>query len=174
MKRAILLLIPVFLAISCKQNKLDNAQALQLLRESKRYPQTLTADINPADPNLVSSLTNTRLEKAGLIEIHEAMSLGEMGQAQIIFTKKAAPYLIPPSDQDQQAGIQRVKIADEVLLSVTSVTTTDDNRKAIANYVTTYRNITPFSVLSPIKVNTQEHKKEAHFSFVGEKWQLDK
>ncbi|PWG78479.1 hypothetical protein [Pararcticibacter amylolyticus] len=171
MKKWILSALVIFLIQSCTQKKLDKEQALQVLKESKIYPRTLDVEIITTDPNQAARLINTDLEKAEFITIKEAVSLGDMGQQQIILNDKAAPYLIPVTAEEKSRGVQRVKVAEEDISSITDIRLSDNKKEATVEYTTVFKNITPFSsaCMDDLK---KEKKHEAGFVLESGKWKL--
>ena len=64
-----------------------------------------------------------------------------------------------------------LKIAEEELMEVTGITTAEDGKIAVAEYTTAYKNQTPFSSLSKIKLNEKASKK-AKFFLHDDGWKL--
>jgi len=73
--------------------------------------------------------------------------LGDVGKPIIQLTDKAQPYLLTTPEKDKSINIQKVKLAEEQLKQVTGIKTMDDGKSAVAEYTTTYKNVTPFSSL---------------------------
>ena len=171
MRNLFLSVFVLFMITSCTQNKLDKQKALQLIVASKQYPKTIDFKINTADPNLVSQLINSDLEKAHLVTVEEPHSLGDMGSTVISFSSKANPYLLPTTTDEKGFGIQRVKMAEEGNPQVTGVAMARDGKSAIAEFKTTYKNITPFSVLA-ISDLRKPNQHQARFEFKDGEWKL--
>ena len=59
------------------------------------------------------------------------------------------------------------------MVEVANIRTNGPGNKAVVNYTTRYKNITPFSPL--VKVNYNEKKiNKAYFSLTDEGWKLEK
>lgn len=171
MKRFYSLLFAVLFIVACTQDKLEQAKALQLIRESRHYPKLVGYEIYVADPNQVSKLTNTTLQRDGFITVEEVHSLGEIGKRLIFFTEKASPYLIPETPDDDSRGIQRVKIAEEEITGIQTIKYLNDGKEAEVGYQIGYQNISPFSSLISIDFNKKRGGK-AYFSLSNEGWQI--
>lgn len=172
MKQQLLIIFSILLITACSKPKLDQQEALRLIRNSRHYPNIIGYQINTADPNLSAKIEGTQLEQSGLIVLDEAQSLGEMGKTLIYFTEKASPYLLPSSGKDTDAVFQRVKIAEEEPEKITDIKFLDNGRKAIATYQTTFTDVTPFASL----VHPQFRKNNSHtasFSLGDNGWHLD-
>jgi len=66
-----------------------------------------------------------------------------------------------------------VKLADEDLQEVSTIKTNQPANKAVVEYTTTYKNITPFSSLTATNFNKNATHK-AYFSLNGDGWKLEK
>ncbi len=76
-------------------------------------------------------------------------------------------------ERDKSINVQKVKLAEEELKEVTGIKMMDDNKSAVAEYTTTYKNVTPFSSL----VNTDFSKEDTHqayFALYDDGWRLEK
>lgn len=154
MKNILNLCLGVLLLTSCSNSeKLDREVALKLLQDSKEYPKTISYNIFVSDPAFAKRVLEAGLEESGLVIVQRTRKLGDVGKPIISFTAKADPYLLPQSDQDISVGIQRVKIADQVLEEVTGVQMLNGNKSAIIEIRTSLEKITPFSGLSKLKLD---------------------
>lgn len=145
MKKSLTFLIFVLTLSSCGfREKLDKETALSVLSEQNIYPKTLNEDIYIADPADARRLLDAGLESEGLITVQRTQKLIEIGEPLISFTEKAEPYLLVRNSDK----IQQIKIADEEINQVTSVQMIEGEGRAVVEYTTTFKNISPFSKLS--------------------------
>jgi hypothetical protein len=170
MKKTCVFYLLITLFTACSSNKLDREKALQLLREQKLYPKTATYNIFISDPIYAKRMLDAGLEEKGLVKIQRTQRLSEAGQSIISFTEKAKPYLEPQTDEDKHDNIQRVKIAVETVAEVTGIQTLDE-KHAVVEYNTTYKNITPFSGLSKLKLDEKTAHK-TNFSLYDDGWRV--
>jgi hypothetical protein len=171
MKKTSLFYLLITLFVACSSNKLDREKALKLLQEQRGYPKAVTYNIFIADPAYAKRMLDANLEKKGFVKIQRTQKLSEVGSPLISFTEKAEPYLQPQTDEDKKDNIQRVKIADELLDEVTGIQMLDD-KHAKVEYRTAYKNISPFSTLSKLKLDgTTTH--EVNFSLYDDGWRIE-
>jgi len=162
----------VILLTACSSNELDRAKALQLIREKKIYPKIITYEVYTADPIYARRAMEAGLENFGMLTVQRTQKLMDIGKPLISFTDKANPYLLNTSEEDRKSAIQLVKIADQQLEDVTGLQLLEDEKHAVVEYQTSYKNITPFSVLSTLKLNQKESHK-AYFSLYDDGWRLE-
>ncbi len=149
-KSTIILSIFFLLIVGCTSNKeLSREEAFQLLQQSKQYPQLIDYDIYCGDPQQAKKVVDAGLESSGLLTVQRTQKLGDAGSPLIHFTDKAQAYLLPTPESDKSSNIQKVKLADEELVEVTGIKTGQSGKDAVVEYTTTYKNLTPFSVLIP-------------------------
>ena len=160
------------LILSCTSDKLDRKTALQILQNQKGYPKIIEEEIYTGDPEDAKRVLNAGLEKLGLVVVQRTQKLENVGEPLISFTDKAKSYLLPASDEDRNSNVQKVKIAEEVIEEVSLVQMQDDEKKAVVEYKTFYKNITPFSVLSNLKLN-EKNLNKAYFSLYDDGWRLE-
>lgn len=91
---------------------------------------------------------NKGLENDGLVTVLRTQKLGDVGKPLVEFTSKAQPYLLPTPEKDKAIYVQKVKLADENLVKVTSIKTMEDGKQAVAEYITAYKNVSGFSVIN--------------------------
>lgn len=94
-----------------------------------------------------------------------------MGEPLISFTPKADPYLLPTSPNDEELEVQKVKLAEEYLVEVTSITTEKDGKSAVVEYRTAYKNVNPFAALRKTSFQDKITRK-AHFTKQNDEWQI--
>lgn len=171
MKNILNLCLGVLLLTSCSnKEKLNREVALKLLQDSKEYPKTISYNIFVSDQAFAKRMLEAGLEESGVVTVQRTRKLKDVGQPIITFTKKAGPYLFPQSDEEKSDGIQRVKIAEEVLEEVTGIQT-DDGNKAIVEVKTSFKNISPFSTLSKLKLKT-ENKGKVNLVLYDDGWRI--
>uniref|UniRef100_UPI003C2AF197 hypothetical protein n=1 Tax=Escherichia coli TaxID=562 RepID=UPI003C2AF197 len=86
---------------------------------------------------------------------------------------KAQPYLLPTPEKDKAIHVQKVKLADEDLVEVTGITTTEDGKQAVAEYTTAYKNVSGFAPLTDINFNKINTRK-ANFTLYDVGWRWEK
>ncbi len=170
MKKIMNLCMAVVLFAACSSDKLDRDKALQLIQEKKLYPKVISYNVFTADPVYARRMLDAGLESSGLLTVQRTQKLMDAGKPLITFTDKAKPYLLPQTDKEDK--IQLVKIADEVLEEVTGVQILEGDKRAVVEYKTSFKNITPFSPLSRLKLNEKNIHK-AYFSLYDDGWRLE-
>jgi len=173
MKKIFSLCIAALLFGACSNNdKLDRETALKLIKDSKSYPKVLSYNIFISDPSFAKRVLDAGLEESGLVVVQRTRKLGEVGKPIISFTPKAEPYLLPQSDLDKSEGLQRVKLADEVIQQVTGIQLINDGEKAVVETETTFKNETPFSTLSKVDYS-QRRVQKLKFVLYDDGWRID-
>jgi hypothetical protein len=170
MKRILSLYIAIFAA--CSSDQLDRDKALKIIQDEKLYPKVISYNVFIADPVYARRMLDAGLESSGLLTVQRTQKLMDLGKPLITFTDKAKPYLLPTSDKDRKDHIQLVKIADEELKKITGVQLLDGEKRAVVEYTTFYKNITPFSPLSRLKLNEKDTHK-AYFLLYDDGWRLE-
>ncbi len=174
MKNILYLFIAPLLLIACSDNqKLDRETALKLIEESKTYPKVISYNIFISDPAFAKRVVDAGLEVSGLVIVQRTRKLGDIGQPIISFTAKADPYLLPQSNQDISDGIQKVKMAEEVIQQVTGVQLINNGETAIVEIKTMVKNITPFSKLSLVNYSDKRTQK-VKFVLYDDGWRTGK
>jgi len=160
--------------LSCSNNReLSREEAMNLIRQEMRYPKVIDYDIYCGDPEFAKRVLDAGLEAQGLVNVQRTQKLRDVSKPIIQFSGKAQPYLLSTPEKDKAINVQKVKLADEELQEVTGVKITNDGKSAVAEYTTTYKNVTPFSTL----VNTNFKEKDtrtANFSLYDDGWRLEK
>jgi len=171
MKTILNLCIAVALFAACSSDKLNRDKALQLIQNSKLYPKVKSYIVFLADPVYARRMLDAGLETSGMVTVQRTQKLMDAGKPIVTFTDKAKPYLLPPSEKDLKDNIQLVKIADEQFEEITGVQLMDE-KHAVVEYRTSFKNITPFSVLSNLKLN-EKNVNKAYFSLYDDGWRLE-
>ena len=172
MKKLLNLCIGALLLAACSNNeKLDRETALKVIEDSKTYPKVISYNIFVSDPAFAKRVLDAGLEELGLVMVQRTQKLGNVGQPIISFLAKAEPFLLPQTEQDKSDGIQRVKIADEVVEEVTGIQMLDGDKKAIAEVKTSFKNISPFSPLSKTELN-KEMTRKVDFVLYDDGWRI--
>lgn len=172
MKTILNLCFAIILFASCNFERLDRDKALQLIRDQKVYPKVISYNIFIADPLFARRMLDAGLESSGLLTVQRTQNLMDAGNPIISFTDKAKPFLLPLSESDRKDNIQLVKIADEDLDEITGVQMLDGDKKAVVEYTTSFKNISPFSALSKLKLNEKKTYK-VNFSLYDDGWRLE-
>ena len=170
MKKILTYLLPIFLIVSCSSEKLDRDKALKLLQESHQS-QSATYNIFVSDPTYAKRMLDAGLESEGLLTVQRMQTLGDAGKPLITFTERGKAFLVPQTEEDKKDNIQRVKIADETVEEVTGIQMLDGDKKAVVEYTTSYKNVTPFAKLSKRKLDEKENQK-ADFVLYDDGWRV--
>lgn len=160
-------------ACSNDNEDLSRDEAMNLLKQQTEYPKVVDYDLFCGDPAFARKVLDAGLEEQGLLTVQHTRKLSEVGTPIIRLLAKSEPYLLPTPEKDKSINIQKVKLAEEELKEVTGIKMMDDNKSAVAEYTTTYKNITPFSSL----VNTDFSKEDTHrayFALYDDGWRLEK
>lgn len=163
------------LLTACSNDNKDfsREQATNLLKQQSTYPKIIDYDIFCGDPAFARKVLDAGLEEQGFLTVQRTQKLSEAGKPIIQLSAKAEPYLLSTPEKDKSINIQKVKLAEEQLKEVTSIKMMDDGKSAVAEYTTTYKNVTPFSSL----VNTDFSKEDTHqayFALYDDGWRLEK
>jgi hypothetical protein len=160
-------------ACSNDNKDLSREETMNLLKQQTSYPKVVDYDIFCGDPAFAKKVLDAGLEAQGLLTVQRTQKLSEAGKPIIQLSAKAEPYLLPTPEKDKSINIQKVKLAEEQLKEVTGIKMMDDGKSAVAEYTTTYKNVTPFSSL----VNTDFSKEDTHqayFALYDDGWRLEK
>ena len=145
--------LPIFIVLSgsllagCSSNELTREEAFKQIKQEKNYSKVVDYDIYCGDPKYGRQVLDAGLETAGLVTVLKTQKLGDLSQPLVTFTPKAHPFLLPTPEKDKSSKIQRVKLADEELVEVSNIRTNKAHNKAVADYTTTFKNVTPFAIL---------------------------
>jgi hypothetical protein len=175
MKKLTILLPLLYLTIAgCSSKKeLTREEAFRLLQQGKNYPKVIDYDLYCGDPKYAEKVIDAGLETQGFVTVQHTQKLGEVGSPLIHFSDKAKAYLLPTPSSDQSSNIQKVKVAEEDLVEVTGINTGTSGKDAVVQYATTYKNLTPFSVLATTNFKQQATRK-ANFVLSDDGWHLEK
>ncbi len=160
-------------ACSNDNKNLSREEAMNLLKQQSTYPKVVDYDIFCGDPEFAKKVLGAGLESKGLLTVQRTQKLSDVGKPIIELSAKAEPYLLPTPEKDKSINIQKVKLAEEQIKEVTGIKMMDDGKSAVAEYTTTYKNVTPFSSL----VNTDFSKEDTHqayFALYDDGWRLEK
>ncbi|MFD2163025.1 hypothetical protein ACFSJU_11530 [Paradesertivirga mongoliensis] len=171
MKDALTYLLPILLIVSCSSEKLDREKALKLLQENHQS-QPATYKIFVSDPAYAKRMLDAGLESDGLLTVQRTQDFSDSGKPLISFTEKGEAYMVSQTEEDKKDNIQRVKIADQAIEEVTGIQMLDGDKKAVVEYTTSYRNVTPFAKLSKRKFDEKENHK-ADFLLYDDGWRVE-
>ena len=168
------LLIAALLFAACSsEKKLDRETALKLLKDKSASSQIVDDEIYRSDPEEAKKILDAGLEGEGLVIVQKTQSLDDAGKPLVTFTEKAKPYLLPLSPKEEELDVQKVKVAEEVIEEVTGVQMLDGDKKAVVEYTTTYKNVTPFSKVHQLELTGKKTHK-ASFALFDDGWRLEK
>lgn len=174
MKNLFFLLMGIFIMMSgCSSNKLSGETAMKIITQELDYPKTLNYDIFCSDPVYARKMIDAGLEEKGLVTVARTQKLKDIGDPLIRFTDEAKAYFLPTPEEDKASDIQKVKLASEELTGIIDIAISDDNKHAIVRYTTSYKNITPFSVLSGQDFD-KEGSHKAYFLYSDNSWRIVK
>ncbi|MGH2642971.1 MAG: hypothetical protein ACRDE2_03405, partial [Chitinophagaceae bacterium] len=148
-------------------------KAFRIIEEAKLYPRLVDYDIFCADPSHARKILEVGLEEKGVQSVDRTQKLKDIGNPLIHFTEKAAPYLLPTSEEDRISKIQKVKLADEILDKITGIKTTHNGKSAVVEYTTICENISPFAVLLKRDLH-QPQKNKIYMSLYDDGWRIEK
>lgn len=160
----------IILIASCSSDKLDREKAFQIIKESGMYPKASSYRIFTADPTFARRMLAAGLDSSGMLQVKQTQPFSETGQPLITFTEQAQPYLLETPEKYKRENVRVVKLADEDLEKVTGIQMINDNQ-AVVEYTTSYKNISPFSVLSEEKLEGKQTHK-AKFALYDDGWRL--
>ncbi|MET6998681.1 hypothetical protein [Chitinophaga defluvii] len=172
MKTILIFITGLLLVAGCNEPKLDNAMAADILKAEQRYPRAVDYDLYCADPTHARRVLEGGLEEKGLLTVARSQELGDAGAPLIQLTAAAKPYLLETSDKDKAIHVQKVKLADEVLDNVQSVSLADDGKSATVSYSTCYTNFTPFNVLRTAPKDNKAYT--VAFILTNKGWQVER
>lgn len=171
MKTVSVLTLSILLLAACNRTSLTKEQAIQVIREVKKYPRVFERDVNTTDAVAARSLLDAGLEADGMVTIDKTQKLKDIGNPIIHFTDKAKPFLIRKDPKYDY--IQVVKIADADLGEITAIKVLEDKKSATVEYTVVHKNITPFAKLIN-KDMTKPDTLKAGLSLFDTGWKLDK
>lgn len=170
-----LIAVVALLVVGCGEKKLTKDEAAALISWKYGYPHVYDYDIFCGDPQHARNVLDKGLEDKGLVIVHRTLKFSQMGKMPIIeFTTKAQPYLLPTSAEDKVHHVQKVKIGEESLLEITSITTDQESKTATVIYKTQFSKLTPFAVLIPRGVDTPWERTATFLLSDGDGWVLQK
>ncbi len=108
-----------------------------------------------------------------MVTVQRTQKLGDAGKPLIEFTSKAQPYLMPTSEKDKTIHVQKVKLADEDIVEITGIKSTEDGKRVVVEYSTAYKNVSGFSTLTNINFK-QSITRKANFALYDDGWKLEK
>lgn len=174
-KLAIFLSTTCLLFSACESKKeLSRDEALKQIKEQKNYPKVIDYDVYCSDPQFGRKALDEGLESAGLVTVLRTQKLGDLKQPLITFTPKAESYLLPTAEKDKAIDVQKVKLADEELVEVTNIKTNGSGNKAVVDYTTMFKNVTPFVSLTNVDDFKKTKTNKAYFALGDEGWKLEK
>lgn len=167
-KTIYILLIAVAIT-SCGSKELTRTDALNRLQETKKYPRTIDYPLYCRDGSVANKVSESSLVTEGYVTMAEIRSADKPF---FTFTEKAKPFLLAVSDRERELGIQVVKLADEVLVDVTGISTDEHNKSATVLYSTRMQNVSPFVVLLDRNIET-EYSRKSFFKRYDDGWRIE-
>ena len=173
MKKVITIILIAGLFTGCSSKELSREEASKIIKQEMQYPTIVDYDIFCSDPMFAKKVIDAGLEEKGFETVHRTQKLEDIGKPLIEFTDKVKPFLLPTPEKDKAIQVQKVKLADEDLIEVTGVKASEDGKQAVAEYSTTYENVSGFSALTNINFNKTNTRK-ANFALYDDGWRLEK
>lgn len=164
------LLIVVLALTACSD--LGNKEVEKILTDAKVYPLNVEYKMFCNDGKDVQMVIDKKLVEDGFVTAQLRHTKDDVGKPLIYFTEKATPYLIPTNDTLKSFDIQRIKMAEEVLLQVRNVEINPAGDKAVVDYTTSIINPTPFVILSNENLKG-EQKRRTFLSKKNNEWKWD-
>jgi hypothetical protein len=162
----------IFLS-SCSSHELSRQKAFELIKQAHHYPVVWDFEVFTADPDQAVKLLAAGLETNGYIVVKHTQRMMDEGKPIVTLTDKSTEFLLPAEATDKDYKIQRVRVGELDMVEVTGVKMLGKGKKAVAEYTTQFRKLTPFAVLrglTPDKVNTEK----AYFSLYDDGWHVEK
>lgn len=153
----------------CGPKELSRADAERIIRKELQFPRVKDYSVFRTELAQARTAFNSNLDEEGLLTVNQDVS-----NPMIEFTEKARPYLLPTSEEDQAMKVQKVKLADEDLLEVTGIKTSEDGKTAVVEFTTALTNLTPFANLLQGKVKESTANNEAYFTLYDDGWRMEK
>jgi len=175
MKKTSFLAAAFFLSllIGCSSKTLSRENALELIKKQYPYPAVQVYSIFTADPAFSQKIIDAGLANEGLINVDKTPSFKI--HPIITFTDKAKPFLLPVEEKDKADHIARVRAAEEDIIAVTGIKMLGQGKKAIVEYTTQYKDLTPFAAIDKDQlVGGKTNSKKAYFSLFDDGWRLEK
>ncbi len=173
MKKLTVIILIVGLISGCSSKELSREEASRIIKKEMQFPKVVDYDILCGDPVHARKVIGAGLEEKGLVTVQRTQKLKDIGKPLISFTEKAKPYLLPTPEKDKKFEIQKVKIAEEEFVNVTGIQMSEDDKNAIAEYTTAYKNVSDFSALINRDYNKPDTHK-AYFALYDDGWRLEK
>ena len=172
--KALSLLISILLFVACSSKKdLSRDEALQKIKQERNFPIVIDYDVYCSDPEFGRKVLDAGLESAGLVTVQRTQKLADAGKPLIAFTEKAQSFLLPTPEKDKAIHVQKVKLAEEELVEVTNIRTNGEGNKAVVDYTTSFKNVTPFIELTADEFTSKKTNK-AYFGLGDQGWKLEK
>jgi len=174
MKRSYHLCVILFLQllIGCHSNDLSRDKALALIKKEFPYPTVKGYYLFLGDPATTPKVTAASLDTSYYTIVVRKVPFSH--ENLIVLTDKSKPFLLPVEEKERADLINRVRTADEDIISVTGIKMLADGKKAIVDYTTQYKNLTPFSVLDKSLIAGKDNDQKAYFSLYDDGWRLEK
>ncbi len=160
---------------ACNSNReLSRKEALEQIKQEKNFPKVADFDIYCSDAMHVRKVVDGGLESSGMVMVLKTQKLGDLNKPLITLTDKAQPFLLPTPEKDKALDIQKVKLADEELVEITNIRMNGDGNKAVVDYTTAFKNLTPFVALTNVDAFKKKKTNKAYFAFGDDGWKLEK
>ncbi len=172
MKKLTLIILITSLMAGCTSKELSREEASKIIKKEMKFPQVVDYDIYCSDPVFVRKVIDAGLEEEGFVIVERTQKLKDLGNPLISFTEKAKAHLLPTPEKDKKADIQKVKLADEDLVNVTSIKTSIGGKQAVAEYTTAFKNVSRFSSLTN-KDYDHPDTHIAYFTLYDDGWRLE-
>jgi len=159
---------------SCSSSGLSREKAFAIIQKEMGYPKVSDWEIFTGDPKHAQKFLEAGLEQQGYGVVRKTERLMDMGKPYITLTEKSKEFWLPTKEEDKKYAIQLVRIAEETLVAVTGVKMLSSGKKAIVEYTTEFKKVTPFAALLPVPVTPDKaNANKAYFSLYDDGWRLE-
>lgn len=158
---------------ACKQPvTLDKNEAMELIREYKKYPEVYPIDINRLDPLAARTLKEKNLDGMGLLSFKESYSMQDEGKVPLVyFSDKAKPYLLPAKTGQDTTQERSVRVANIDVINIAGIEI--NGNVATVQYQRGYTNLTPFQVLVKRDLTKDIKTETINLTFTNMGWMFN-
>lgn len=155
---------------ACKQPvTLNKSQAIELVREYKKYPEVYDYTINRLDPLVAKTLQEKNLDRLDLLTFKESFTMADEGKVPLIyFNAKARPYILPAKTGQDTTQEMTVKIANIDVTNIGGIEIADN--VATVEFQSGYTDLTPFQVLIKRDLTKEIKTETVKLTYTDKGW----
>ena len=165
--------ILAMLLTDCSSHELSRNTALGLIKKEFSYPKVYDWNIFTGDPEQAKKILDAGLEKQGYAVVQRTQRMADIGKPWVTLTEKSKEFWLPTKEEDKKVLIQKVRAGEEDIAAITSIKLIGKGKKAVVEYTTEFRNLTPFAVLAQLQA-TRVNTYKAYFSLTADGWRIEK